>query len=253
MVTSANMGLTVWDSLNDRFNHDELADNFTAIDEHDHSTGKGVQVPTGGIANSAVTEPKLGAAAVNVDKLHANVASMLGVSANGVVARGKAIIATEESRTNTAFGLLTTPDRVQNIVLGTDGLICVAYQALWKSDVASAGAASIFVGANQVKMSGNNNTYPLAFNNTTGTTVNTYGALASDPRYGLIGANGATATGSHVTTGQLVSASTTTLAHGGVAVIFAAAGTYDVSIQYKASSGTVTAKERKLWVWTLGF
>lgn len=39
----------------------------------------------------------------------------------------------------------------------------------------------------------------------------------------------------------------------GFVVLFAAAGTYDVSVQFKSSSGTVTAKERKLWVWTMGF
>jgi hypothetical protein len=35
---------------------------------------------------------------------------------------------------------------------------------------------------------------------------------------------------------------------GGVCYVFAAAGTYDVSVQFKASSGSITAKSRKLWV-----
>jgi hypothetical protein len=33
---------------------------------------------------------------------------------------------------------------------------------------------------------------------------------------------------------------------------FAAAGTYNISVQYKATSGSITAKERKLWVAVLG-
>ena len=36
-------------------------------------------------------------------------------------------------------------------------------------------------------------------------------------------------------------------------MVFAAAGTYDISVQFKASSGSVTVKNRKLWVWTMGF
>ena len=38
------------------------------------------------------------------------------------------IIATEESRTNTAYGPLATPDVVKGIVLPTDGLIVVGYR-----------------------------------------------------------------------------------------------------------------------------
>jgi hypothetical protein len=35
--------------------------------------------------------------------------------------------------------------------------------------------------------------------------------------------------------------------------VFAAAGTYTVSVQFKSSSGSVTAKVRKLWVSTIGY
>lgn len=35
---------------------------------------------------------------------------------------------------------------------------------------------------------------------------------------------------------------------GGSAVIMAAAGTYDVEIRYRTGAGTVSAKNRKLWV-----
>lgn len=40
---------------------------------------------------------------------------------------------------------------------------------------------------------------------------------------------------------------------GGTCLIFAAAGVYTVSVQFKPASGSVTAKNRKLWVWTIGF
>src|SRR4051812_26149246 len=49
---------------------------------------------------------------------------------------GSSIIATEESRTNVAYGKLPTPDQVSGVVLPPNGLIVVVYQALWKSSVA---------------------------------------------------------------------------------------------------------------------
>jgi hypothetical protein len=62
------------------------------------------------------------------------------------------------------------------------------------------------------------------------------------------------------TTGQVVGAgpqmsvsATSPQLVGGPCYIFAAAGTYTVSVQFKSSSGSVTAKNRKLWAWTLGF
>jgi hypothetical protein len=40
---------------------------------------------------------------------------------------------------------------------------------------------------------------------------------------------------------------------GGVVSMFAAAGTYTISVQFKALSGSVTASNRKLWVQALSF
>jgi hypothetical protein len=48
-----------------------ISDSFTLIDAHDHTSGKGVQVPTGGIADSAVTTAKLGALSVTGAKIAA--------------------------------------------------------------------------------------------------------------------------------------------------------------------------------------
>lgn len=39
---TAEMGLTVWDQLNDPYDHQELEANWVAIDDHDHTPGKGV-------------------------------------------------------------------------------------------------------------------------------------------------------------------------------------------------------------------
>jgi len=39
MITTANLGLTVWDTEEDEFEHSQLANNFVAIDAHDHEGG----------------------------------------------------------------------------------------------------------------------------------------------------------------------------------------------------------------------
>lgn len=62
--TSAKMGLRIWNLLTDLYDHSQLADNWAKVDYHDHSAGKGVQIPTEGLADGAVTGPKL---ATNID------------------------------------------------------------------------------------------------------------------------------------------------------------------------------------------
>lgn len=68
-ITSTNMGLKRWNVSSDSFSYSELSDNFNLIDAHDHTTGKGVQVPSGGIANGAVTLAKLAANSVDATKI----------------------------------------------------------------------------------------------------------------------------------------------------------------------------------------
>lgn len=62
--TTAKMGLKIWNLLTDLYDHAQLADNWAKVDYHDHSPGKGVQIPTEGLADNAVTAAKLGG---NVD------------------------------------------------------------------------------------------------------------------------------------------------------------------------------------------
>jgi hypothetical protein len=60
--TSPKMGLRIWNLLTDLYDHAQLADNWAKVDYHDHSPGKGVQIPTEGLADGAVTGPKLATA-----------------------------------------------------------------------------------------------------------------------------------------------------------------------------------------------
>ena len=58
-VTLPNMGLVKWDLTSDPYSHSQLAANFQALDDHDHPAGKGKQIPTGGIADGAITSAKI--------------------------------------------------------------------------------------------------------------------------------------------------------------------------------------------------
>ena len=195
----------------------------------------------------------------------------LGLTHGGVVRRGKSIIATEESRTNTAYGTLTTPDQVSSVVLPTDGLLLIGYQALWKGGPNV--RAAIFLGANQLKIGMRGQTAPQTQAGAMDASALTteYAALHTTSM-GLMSSDGMAGGGdqSQVTTGQVVGAFDDRNANdaameiggtvegveatGGLVAVFAAAGTYTVSVQFKRlTSGAVTVKERKLWVWTMGF
>jgi hypothetical protein len=69
MFVTLNMGLHAWDAGGDSYDHSQLANNFTAIDQHDHSPSKGVRIPADGLADGAVTGVKIAANAVTPDKI----------------------------------------------------------------------------------------------------------------------------------------------------------------------------------------
>lgn len=192
---------------------------------------------------------------IDGDNLTAAANQALGLNETGTVRRGKSIIATEEGRTNTAYGTLTTPDRVQNIVLPTDGLIRVWFQAMWKESVDAAARAAIFVGSNQQTLAVANVAAPAVIEAQCMMASNTYGPLSSS-FFGLHGGpagTSATAYTGDVTTGQAIGGTYSTTTVGGPVDIFVAAGTYTISVQFKASSGTVTVKNRRLLVATEAF
>lgn len=62
-----NLNLTVWNLSSDTYNHEELANNFIAIDQHDHSGGgKGAQLDGSvAIKDGSITNAKLGAGIIS--------------------------------------------------------------------------------------------------------------------------------------------------------------------------------------------
>lgn len=60
-----NLSLKVWNNYSDPYNSEELATNFITIDQHDHSSGKGVQINGNqGIQNNSIGANKLTANSV---------------------------------------------------------------------------------------------------------------------------------------------------------------------------------------------
>ena len=191
--------------------------------------------------------------------------------------RGKSIISATETSTSAGYGLLTTPDVVRSVVLPTDGLLKIWYQALWKTDSPGSGnaRASIFIGSNQLKVGENDGAPKTQAATSFG---DKYRNLHTSPA-GLIGFDASTTDTTDVTTGQVVgslavawsveiggsvrtvgsgawgatSAAGANVPFGGPVYIFAAAGTYDISVQFKTSAGTISVKNRKLWVQSIDF
>src|SRR4051812_12951679 len=61
MQVTNDMGLIVWDDLDDPYSHDELAANWIKVDDHDHTgpPNNGKQIPQGGLAPDSVTDLEL--------------------------------------------------------------------------------------------------------------------------------------------------------------------------------------------------
>lgn len=70
MTTYNNMNITAPDTEDSDYPAD-VTDAFQKIDEHDHTSGKGVQIPSGGIEDGAVVEAKIAAGAVTNGKIGA--------------------------------------------------------------------------------------------------------------------------------------------------------------------------------------
>jgi hypothetical protein len=148
------------------------------------------------------------------------------------------VIAGEESRANTAYGTLPTADEVSGVVVPENGLILLGYAAKVKASVASNGYVGIFLNSNQLKANNGEDIHTI----TTGLEFNSF----LSTQQGLA----RTATpNAFVGTGQTLATSPN---EGGLCTIVCNAGTYNISVRYKALSGSISAKERKLWVAVLG-
>ena len=173
----------------------------------------------------------------------------------GASVRGAVNIAASQSVTSTTYTTLATPDQVAGIVLPSNGLIAVWYQATWQESVAGAGSAAIFVGANQLKVApandGSTATPVVQAAGTGAASAANYNVSLATYGLGLVSEQVSAGTRAYlgdVSTGQAVGNGS-----GGPCYIFAAAGTYTISVQFKSTSGSVSAINRKMWVQALPF
>lgn len=127
-ATTPNMGLAIWDQLSDYFNHSELQANFEALDDHDHTTGKGTQIPEGGLAPGSVTALNLKDNAISGNKI-----------VNGSIIADK-LGANSVSSTNIQNGAVTSSK------LGTGGVRGIESLRIIRGTVNTAGSGSITQG-----------------------------------------------------------------------------------------------------------
>lgn len=163
----------------------------------------------------------------------------------------KSIIVAEQERTNAVYGTLPTPDEV-TVVLSENGLIAIAYQAAWACTSNGTIRAAIFLGVNQLKAAGGT-TPAVVQAKATFTGSSNFFPLSSCPM-GLttLVAGPEGAYGGDVTTGQIVGQSPEAPGGNGICYVFAVAGTYKISVQFRAEVGSVKVKNRKLWAWVVG-
>lgn len=162
-------------------------------------------------------------------------AEKLAASAKPVTWYPPTVIPTEESRSFTGYGTLATADEIKEVVVPSNGLIALGYRAKVKSSVAGAAAAAVFLGANQIKSLIGGETGAGA----SGTNFVQFATSSNG-----LESYAESSTPDTTTTGQVVTV--------GLTYISVAAGTYNVNVKFKAASGSVTAKERRMWVLVLG-
>lgn len=221
-------------------------------------------ITTSKIVDSAVVGAKLASNAVQTaiitdtqvtaDKLAD--AAKLGLTDSSTVRRGKVIhpLATGgvDQRFSTSYGVLGShPDIVNNLVLPTDGIIAIAYYANWEANWGVNAYAAIFLNSNQLKVANPGQAAPIVQEAIQSPSLNT-GVLTTFLG-GLVTTQPSVNYSGEVTTGQILGVGNS-LYTGGPCYVFAAAGTYSVSVQFKSADGSaVNVWDHKLRAWTIGF
>ena len=115
---SANMSLVLWDEGSDPYDSGQLVGNWNKIDSHNHTAGSGVQIPTNGIQDSAITSLKIANGAIVNDDINSSAAiadtKLATISTSGKVANS----ATTATDANTANAIVAR-DSSGNFLAGT--------------------------------------------------------------------------------------------------------------------------------------
>lgn len=167
---------------------------------------------------------------------------------SGTTFVGKTIINTAETTAATTHPFppssnLATPDRVTGVTV-TGGVIMVMYRALYQQSVASNSSWIIYLNTTQVKGNAASAPAALSFAGAASTADDEIIFTSSGTLNAVSAAGAGNAT--DITTGQTLA----NAQYPGWLPIHVAPGTYDVSISVRVTSGNVTVKNRKLWVWS---
>lgn len=237
-ATAPNMGLKVWNLLTDSYDHAQLAENLAKIDQHNHTEGKGVQIPTGGLENGSVSASKIGNEQVSPEKLTTSATEGVGINTPSRTYRSFSSNEATYSSSTTSYTLVDSG----TVYVPTNGRLMASYVALHKSTTSN-GSIQIFVDEVELKL--------LVIGGVASAMVpgvsefgsffgplTTVGGSSSAFSVG----KGVTADSSYVTTGMAT--------QGGTMVIFnMPVGTHKVEIKAKAGvAGKIEIKNRFLWL-----
>lgn len=181
-------------------------------------------------------------------------------------------ISAEQSKTSTSFVTMETADEIKEVVVPENGLLFLNYRAMWKSSEAGSGDAAIFIGSNQYKVRVDEANEPATVSAVTRSGISGFHPLVTKGTAGVLAMKPSSSSSVDVTTGQGIGSiglgtegpfSEIRVANtkysgyslsgdSGFCIMSMAAGTYNISIKFKASSGSVTAKERLLQIGVLG-
>jgi hypothetical protein len=90
-ITLPNLGLKVWNAPTDPYNSEQLAQNWYRMDEHDHSPGKGRQLPANALLDGAITTEKLSDGAVTLAKTAADFSASLRERGHAFIGFGETV------------------------------------------------------------------------------------------------------------------------------------------------------------------
>lgn len=152
---------------------------------------------------------------------------------------GRSFVATEETRNVNTFATLTTPDRISSVVIPTNALIELYFEADIKESSSDKAKVGLFVGSTQAAQAAD------MFTNTT----------VSAGNYGGVRTTGITAgTGLGGLGFWVAPPSGEAVVPVNPQVCRVTAGTYDIEARYLCeSAATVTVKNRTLWARVLPF
>lgn len=183
---------------------------------------------------------------------------------------GSSIIAASESTSSASYTTLTSPDQVSGVTLPSSGLIQVWYQAAWTEPAANVARAAIFLNSTQLQVQSVGDAGPVPSAAATAASLPSSTVPLATCSLGLVSMTASGAIAADVTTGQALGVFSNSAfvgaeiggtvyhlatpgGYGGPCSIFAAAGTYTVSVKFKTSVAGLAVANRRLYVRVVPF